>query len=328
VTVLAIVLAVAAAVVFGLAAVSQHQAVRRRLAPERRALRLRQIGGLVTDRIWLRGFALLVLGTGFHVAALSLAPISLTQPINVLAVPTTIIATAVLTRRRPPRSVIIAALAVVVGIAGLVSSFSNAPAGDIPTPALLGLVGACVATLTVGCHVIARRLLTGDDHRRSPRWLAPVLLGIAGAVNFGVTSSTFRLLAQDLNHAQPLPVGVVVALVCSIPVGLALGSWSIQQAYASGAAPAVTSTSALTDPIVALTIGMAVLGETPQLSVTGVVVMIIAAALAAVGVTHLAQHDDVAPGRAQSSPPAKPRPSRRTLLVQQTRIEHAHPAGR
>jgi hypothetical protein len=108
VTPVAIMLAVAAAVTFGVAAVRQHRAVQTVLAPARRQMSIRQIAILITDGAWLRGFGLMVLGTTLHVTALTLAPISVTQPINVLAVPTTIIVVALITRRRPTRSVIIA----------------------------------------------------------------------------------------------------------------------------------------------------------------------------------------------------------------------------
>jgi drug/metabolite transporter (DMT)-like permease len=326
VTPLAIMLAVAAAVTFGVAAVNQHRAVQTLVAPRRRQMAIHQIGTLVTDGAWLRGFGLMVLGTAFHVTALTLAPISVTQPINVLAVPTTIIVVAMITRRRPARSVILAAGAVVLGVAGIVSSLTDASAGDLPTPVLLAAVAVAVAAVTLTCHLGARHLVRSDT--RLPRWLAPVLLSIAGAIDFGVTSSTFRLLAQDLRHTQPLPLSVTVALVCFVPIGLAVGAWSIQQAYASGAAPAVTATSAITDPVVALVIGMVVLGETPHMTVDRLLVLTVAALLAAAGVIWLAQVDDDAEAHAEDTRhqwfPDSPRSHSRQI----TKDPHAHPARR
>lgn len=329
-TVIAVVLAVTAAITFGVAAVSQHRAVRTTLesaaedaTPVRRRLAVGQLGTLVADPRWRRGFVLMTLGTGCHVLALSLAPISLTQPINVLAVPTTIIATAVLAHRRPPRSVIAAAAAVVLGVGAFVFAVSDAPAGTTPTPDLLIIVAATVLTATVLLHLVARRLAGG---RAAPHWLTPVLLSVAGAANFGTASSTFRLLAQDLMATHDLSGATLVGLVCFVPLALAAGAWSIQQAYAAGAASAVTATSALTDPVVALVIGMAVLAETPQLTPVRVVIMIIAATAAGAGVIRLARHDDaVDPGPAGDGPA---RSSSRPLAVPQTRNHHAHPARR
>lgn len=332
-TALAIGLAVAAALTFGLAAVSQHRAVRTTLAPAagdqspvRRRLALRHLGTLLSDRGWLRGFALMTLGTVCHVLALSLAPISLTQPINVLAVPTTIVATAMASRRRPPGSVVVAALAVVLGVAAFVLAVSDAPAGVTPDPELLAVVAATLVVTTVLLHLIARRL-TGGDHHAGPQWLAPVLVSVAGAANFGAASSTFRLLALHLFHGAPLSTAVTVGLICFVPVGLTAGAWSIQQAYAAGAAPAVTATSTLTDPIVALTIGMAVLAETPELTPLRLLIMIIATTVAAAGVIHLARHDedvDRPPeGAVAGHDHAHDHPA-----AHQTRNRHAHPARR
>lgn len=335
-TVLAVVLALGAAMVFGVAAVNQHHGVRRTLDHHReqhgsrrrhRQLRVGHIATLVADAGWRRGFLLMTLGTACHIAALSLAPISLTQPINVLAVPTTILAGALLAHRRPAGRMLLAAGAVVVGVGSFVVLLSGSSAGDIPTPGLLGWIGAAVLIITVGLHLIARRLLHAAHH--GPSWLAPVLLSVAGALCFGTTSSTFRLLAQDVSHAQPLPIAVLIALVCYVPVGLVAGAWSIQQAYAAGAAPAVTATSALTDPVVALVIGMAVLGETPDLAEWQLVTLVAAAALAVVGVSYLTRHDDeVDPGRADPAPVVRSQDHRRPLLLQQIGTTHAHPARR
>jgi drug/metabolite transporter (DMT)-like permease len=324
----AIILAVGAATIFGIAAVQQHRAVRTTLAARSRRLGVAQVGTLLADPGWRRGFALMVLGTGLHVAALSLAPISLTQPINVLAVPTTIIATAWLTRRRPSRSVVLGAIAVVVGVAGFVSALAGAPAGDLPTAGLLAAVGGAVVTVTLTCHLVARHLTRHPDrHHVQGRW-APLLLSVAGAVSFGVASSTFRLLALDLTHAQPLPLAVAIALVCYVPIGLTAGSWSIQQAYASGAAPTVTASSALTDPLVAITLGMAVLGETPPLGTAEILVLVAAALLAGAGVVHLARHDDSARA-AGGPPPTLPTDvQHRPTSHHQTRTPDAHPARR
>ncbi len=155
-----------------------------------------------------------------------------------------------------------------------------------------------------------------------------MLLSIAGAANFGTASSTFRLLAQDLTTTHDLSTGTLIGLVCFVPLALSAGAWSIQQAYAAGAASAVTATSALTDPVVALVIGMAVLAETPQLTPLRLLIMIIAGAAAAAGVIRLARHDDAVDSFPGGTGDGPGRPSPRPLAVPQTRNHHAHPARR
>ncbi len=162
-----------------------------------------------------------------------------------------------------------------------------------------------------------------------------MLLAVAGALAFGTASSTFRLLAQDLRSAESLPIPVVLALVSSIPILLSVGAWSIHQAYAAGAAAAVTATSALTDPVVAITIGITVLGETHDLSPARVLAMIIAAVVAGAGVGYLAERDhDRASAPATTSPDQEtertgdPAQLRRQRTLHQTRTYDAHPARR
>ena len=325
-TALAVCLALSAAIVFGIAAVNQHRGVRSAMGRDRRHLSVGQVAALLADPSWRRGLVLMTLGTGCHVAALSLAPISLTQPINVLAVPTTIITSAIVTKRRPALLVTIAALAVVVGVAGVVSPLVGVTPGNRPAPGLLGWVGAAVITATVALHLAARRVLSARQHR-GPSWLAPMLLAVAGAMNLGSASSTFRLLAQDLSHAQPLPMGAVVALGGFIPIGLAAGSWSLQQAYAAGAASAVTATSSVADPFVAVIIGMAVLGETPILTGPRVIALVAATAIAVAGVISLTRHDNVSDDE-PDAPPARSHDPGQLRFLHQRRTIHARLARR
>lgn len=333
--VVAVLVAIGAATAFGLAAVQQHRAVRGTLAARVRQLRLAQIGALLADRGWRQGFALMTLGTGLHVTALTLAPISLTQPLNVLAVPVTIIAGAAVLGRRPRAADLLAGVAVVAGVAAIVVALSTATSGHVPATRTLTLVAVGVAGTTASLHLLARLAQARGAGRHRVAWLPAVLLSVAGALAFGTASSTFRLLAQDLRSAESLPLPVVLALVSSIPILLSVGAWSIHQAYAAGAAAAVTATSALTDPLVAITIGITVLGETHDLSPARVLAMIIAAVVAGAGVGYLAERDHDRPGAPATTGPDQatertgdPAQLRRQRTLHQTRTYDAHPARR
>jgi drug/metabolite transporter (DMT)-like permease len=315
-TAAAVVLALLAAVVFGVAAVTQHRAVRATSTGARPLLSLRQLGRVVADPGWRRGFALMVLGTGLHVTALSLSPISLTQPINVMAVPTTIAVRTALTRRRPSWRVVLAAVAVVIGVALLVLALSQSTPGGRPDPTTVGRAAAVLLGITGLLHLTARLLLTRSA--AAPSWGAPVLLGIAGAANFATASAIFRLLTQSLDGTSSLSPDLVIALAVAVPVALAVGAWSIHQAYAAGAAAAVTATSALTDPVVAVVLGIVVLGESHPLTHGRTLLLVAAAALAVAGVVQLNRHDDGSPplASADSLPTgrsSRARPSRQDL---------------
>lgn len=78
---------------FGLAAgsVVQHASVGQRSSvtagqPDGGSMSLRQIAALLTDRRWLAGMAVIIAGTLLNIAAIFLAPVSVVQPVGVLAV--------------------------------------------------------------------------------------------------------------------------------------------------------------------------------------------------------------------------------------------------
>ena len=94
--------------------------------------------------------------------------------------PTTIIVVAMITRRRPARSVILAAGAVVLGVAGIVSSLTDASAGDLPTPVLLAAVAAVGAT---GTFVVGAATGMGSSElRHLAAYVVPALLVTVAAM--------------------------------------------------------------------------------------------------------------------------------------------------
>ena len=110
----AIVLAMLGAVCFAGAAVLQHRAVTAATpapAGHRRPPAAVDCPGLLaaTRRPgWLLGLALAGGGTVLHAVALVLAPLSVVQPVGVLAVPTAVVLSAFRTGRRPGGGVLAA----------------------------------------------------------------------------------------------------------------------------------------------------------------------------------------------------------------------------
>ncbi|OLT22279.1 hypothetical protein BJF78_07780 [Pseudonocardia sp. CNS-139] len=100
---LAIALALLGAVCFAGAAVLQHGAVAAAdpTYDDRpgKAISLRGLGEIARRPGWLAGLALAAGGSGLHAVALVLAPLSVVQPLGVLAVPIAVLLTAVRTSR-------------------------------------------------------------------------------------------------------------------------------------------------------------------------------------------------------------------------------------
>ncbi len=98
----AVMLAALGAVLFGLATVRQHGAVQDTMPSDRRGLSatLKSFWNLIREPAWLIGRVQAIVAGGLHILALALAPITLVQPIGVLAVPVTVATTALKRRRR------------------------------------------------------------------------------------------------------------------------------------------------------------------------------------------------------------------------------------
>ena len=96
---------------------------------------------------WLLGLALAGGGTVLHAGALVLAPLSVVQPVGVLAVPIAVLLSAVRTGRRPGRNVLVAVAICVGGVATFVglaagSAVSSPPPGGATLVFVIDVVKA------------------------------------------------------------------------------------------------------------------------------------------------------------------------------------------
>ncbi len=245
---LAVALAAVGAVLFGLAAVRQHGAVQDTMTAGRTSLRenLRGIWRLVRQPAWLLGLVQGAVAGGLHIVALALAPITLVQPVGVLAVPVTVVATAVRARRRPRAAQVLGSIASVAGVAALTVLLLTPAATAVVLPHWGVVAGTAVIAAGFGVLVIM------SGFGRSPL-LRCVLLATAAAMLFGVNSIFIRLIGHIVRTnllAAELPVLVAAALGLAIvvPVGL----WSMQSAYLAGSPQVVICCLTLIDPVTAV----------------------------------------------------------------------------
>lgn len=287
-----IVLAVIAAFFFAGAALLQHRAVSAEPDPGTRsgALSLRGLRDVLRTPGWLLGLLLAVGGSTLHAVALVLAPLSVVQPIGVLAVPIAVVLTAARTHRRPAAGVLVGVLVCVTAVVTFVGTAAGS-AVSTPAPGRATLLAGVVVGLVV-------LVLAGVGLARSG-WIRCVACAMAGAAAFGLVSSLVRAVSQAIASGQ---IGIVdpavLATVAGIVAAILVGGWLVQQAFTSGPPEVVVACLTVVDPIVAVLFGIVLLGEgnaTPpgQWAVLG------AAALAAtVGVAVLARHHPDATTRA------------------------------
>ncbi|SDM80324.1 Glycosyltransferase involved in cell wall bisynthesis [Lentzea albidocapillata subsp. violacea] len=261
-TMIAITLAVFGAVCFALAARLQHDAI---ASTGARASVLRQPR-------WLGGLALLIAGAGVHAAALGMAPLTVVQPIGVLAIGMT----ALMDRRFRELPAI---LLTTVGVGAFVLLASGSATATKVAPDIELTAGLVTLGLIAVPGVIAA--LTSNARVRA------VAFASAGGVAYGYVSVLMRAVSQSVQQGG---FGLShLASVLGIALSLAVGGWLVQHAYAGGPPHLAVACLTVVDPLVAVGLGAFLLGEAAHLSpLTGVALF--ACALAAVcGVFALAR---------------------------------------
>jgi uncharacterized membrane protein len=283
-TAIAITLAVIDSSCFAAAAVYQQRAVRRTV---RHRLTLRGLVSLPTQRGWLGGVGLATVGMSLHIIALILAPVSLVQPIGVLGVPIAVLLAARLAGVRPSKATLAPILVCLIGIGGFVWLAATRISSDRPVPLSLLVVaeGMILAAMAVAA-VVARRLYG---------WSRCLVDAVAGAFGVGMVAALMRALVQHIQTGGTLLDLHSLALLALMGLSGAVGGWLVQQAYSSGPAEVVLASLTVVDPMIAVVVGLVVLGEGTRLSATNDMIMITFGVIAATGVVALAKtHPEVA----------------------------------
>ncbi|WP_157974065.1 DMT family protein [Desertihabitans aurantiacus] len=253
-TAVAIGLGLVAAVCFALAAAQQHHAVGRHVerTDNDRHLSLRHFLGLMRTPRWLSGVGFGALGALLHVNALRLAPVSVVQPVGVMAVPLSVLLTARRTRVRPPAKVWAGVAATLVGVLGFVLLTAGNAGSEVPRFSHVLVVSGVVAVLCLS--------LVAAATRAPGRW--PTLLwASAGACAFGLASAYVKALFLILGAGTPLTSPQVWGTALVMGLAFALGGWMTQHGYLAGSPEVVVGALTVTDPVVAVLIGLFLLGE-------------------------------------------------------------------
>lgn len=275
-----IALAVVAAFFFAGAAVLQHRAV----APGSgvRRLSLRGFAEIVRQPGWLLGLLLAAGGSTLHAIALVLAPLSVVQPIGVIAVPIAVVLTAARTHRRPGPRVVVGVVVCVCAVATFVFTTAGT-AVSTPVPGREMLLAGLVIGLVVLCLAGLGLARTG--------WIRCVACAMAGAAAFGLVSALVRAVSQSVTSGLAgLLDPAVLTAVGGIVVAVLVGGWLVQQAFTSGPPEVVVACLTVVDPIVAVLFGVFLLGEGNETPPSTWVELVTIAFIATAGVAVLARH--------------------------------------
>ncbi|MBV9844040.1 MAG: hypothetical protein JOZ47_03045 [Kutzneria sp.] len=266
---LAVLLAAAGACCNAVSARLQHGGLRKETGGA--GLRLGVLLRLGRQPAWLLGVVVGCTGAGLHAVALGLAPISVVQPIGVLAIA---LSAALSTRLERTRFGPIAGAAVAASMIGTVAFVSltatTARATQVTPAAALQatvLVGVAVMILCAVGALVA-------DHVRC------LVFAAASGISFGYVSLLMRASIQQFADGDGIPWLPAAGILA----GILIGGWLVQHAYASGRPEVVVGCLTVVDPLVAVGLGMALLGEGADTSVPTAVAEAACAALAVAGV--------------------------------------------
>lgn len=289
---LAVPVALGAAAAYAAASALQHYEARRSSAGD--SVALRGIVGLARRPLWLLGSLADLLGLALHVLALGLGPVGLVQPLQVTGLLFAIPFGGALTGHRARGRDLLAALAVVAGLALFLGVARPKTTELVLTGrSAWGLGGLTVLGLAVGA--LACRGLQGP--RR-----ALLLAGLAGG-GFAAGSVLLEDLGR-LQHAHGWHAVVegpgLPALLGAVVLG-ATGLVMSQAAFQIGTLGQALPVLTVTDPVISIALAALLFRETFALTGYGIALNLISLTLVTAGVTGLAQREQDFEG--QPAPP-------------------------
>jgi len=242
-------------------------------------LSMKQLGLLIRRPSWLVGTILLGAAIVLQLFSLKFAPIIVVQPLGVLAlVLTSIINSRVSKIRLNKRSILAIALCV-VGIAVFVTIAAFVAVEKPISDRQLIIILVILAVVTVTFAAIF------FFHGR--KFTAIGYIVLAGVL-YGFVATLAKVVIVRIGQGdfEWLTLTCLIALLAAA----ALGAYFVQDAYASGPPDLVIAGLTVIDPVVAVGIGIVVLGEAANANLWQAIGFALAAVTAIVGVFLLARY--------------------------------------
>jgi drug/metabolite transporter (DMT)-like permease len=275
-------LALVGAVFLSLGAQFQHRGVTKVEALTTEVtggLNVRQLTLLLARPSWVFGSLMLGLAIVFQLTSLAFAPIIVVQPLGAVALVITAVLNARVSKVKLNRASIIA-IAMCVGGVGLFVTVAAFTAVDKPVTDQ-NLVTILVVLGTV---LLAFALAFGVLRRRSQAIF--YILGAGVLYGFVATLAKVVINRTQYGNFDWLTLTCVLGLL----LASGLGAYFVQNAYASGPPDLVIAGLTVVDPLVAVGIGIVVLGEASQAPFPAAVAFVVAGAIAIWGVFLLARY--------------------------------------
>lgn len=287
---LAIVLQLIGSFCFALSARYQNSAIRREVRhnQNRSRLKSRQLLASLKNPRWWQGMGFMGVSLGCQITALFFAPVTVVQPVGLMAFPWSVILQARLAKRHIGRTEA-ALVALTVGATVIFTAIvSFYAAGESRLTVWKVFVGVLVIYLLAATF--------GGLGTHGPLTWRSLFWGSGGAMFYGLEAALVRTLinfARQHNWLDnPLFWGILLCLL----VGSVTAGWMVQQGYATGQAEMVVASMTITSPVIAVCFGIFILGEGQRfgpwigLAVTACGFIAIAGVVA---LTHIKAHQPV-----------------------------------
>jgi drug/metabolite transporter (DMT)-like permease len=297
--VLAIAVAIVASLLFAGGSTVQGYAVGEQVGENLRKKRmgLKDLWAVVRAPRWLAGLVLAGLGSALNVVGLILAPVTVVQPVGILAVPWSVIFSARINHVKIPRIKWVAVAQTLVGtVAFILLAATNASTHAQVNPWRVATAFVVVYLAAEGFGFLGTR---GRESLRCFFWAS------GGAFFYGLESALVRTSADLIRQADWLHNPLLLVIAAALVIGSVRGGWMLQQAYATGPAETVVGALTVINPVVAVVFGMTVLGEAANIEFWAAFWMVVAAAVAISGV-FLLSRVAAEPGRQRPFPDPEP----------------------
>ncbi len=284
---LGVLLVVLGSFCFASSAHLQHYAVGRQLDGNvgKERMSMRSLLSAIRRPRWVLGLVLMGVSAVLQVTALTMAPVSVVQPVGLLAFPWSVLLAA-RASRTPVPGMMKAAVAVTV-LATLAFTLVTGlyAAGEAELELDRVFIGAAVV---YGCAV-----LFATFGARGPLDWRCLFWSSGGALFYGLEAALVKSLIEYARTHDWLHNVGFWAIGLLLVVGAVTAGWLVQQGYATGPSEIVVGSMTVTSPVVAVAYGFLVLGEASKITVAAGVLMAMLGAVAILGVVSLTRfHPD------------------------------------
>jgi drug/metabolite transporter (DMT)-like permease len=242
-------------------------------------LNLRQLFSLLSRPSWVFGTLMLGLAIVFQLTSLGFSPIIVVQPLGVVALVMTAFLNARLSKVSLDRKSIISIVLCVGGVFLFVvlAAFTarDRPIDELQLMVILIILAVVLAIFGVGFALLRKKI-------RAVGYI------LGAGVLYGFVATLAKVVIKRFQQGD----FEWLTLVClaGLLAAAALGGYFVQTAYSSGPPDLVVAGLTVIDPLVAVAIGIVVLGEAAQAPGWAMVGYVITGAIAIVGVFGLARY--------------------------------------